>query len=220
VCDASVWKALPSCAGQTLCDTRPGPTQGSCQEPVPVCIGKNPGDTFCDGGDAVECGPDLVTSTSTTCPYVCVDGGCVGECLPGATDCAQSTPRTCEATGAWLEGAVCAYVCDAGACGGSCVPGARQCNGATPEECDDAGARQSESAFGVWGGHYARLHAPGCVAQVGRKRQGRERAARVAPKSAHEWRRWRRVERRMNRQDATTQKSRVNPTLAAEDLTA
>lgn len=140
-CDPTTmkWGALQSCSGNQICDTTPGPNQGSCQDPVAICIGHQPGDALCDGKKQVICGPDLVTSTEVDCPVVCLHGSCVGTCTPGAVQCNGITPQTCAADGAWQDGAPCAYVCDAGVCTGTCAPGSKQCAMLVPQTCDAKG---------------------------------------------------------------------------------
>jgi formylglycine-generating enzyme required for sulfatase activity len=139
---SGLWEALQSCSGQQLCDTRVGSTQGSCQDPVAVCVGRNPGDKVCEGLQSVTCGPDLVTSTQTFCQYACVAGSCEGTCAPGDVRCEGQLPQTCDTEGAWQSGAPCTYACASGKCTGECVPGTSQCDGNTPQSCDTAGAWQ------------------------------------------------------------------------------
>ena len=102
-CDpkSKTWVLVPSCSGQQLCDTNPGPNQGSCQDPVAVCAGKKPGEKVCDVQKLQTCGPDLVTSTSETCTFVCTNGACDGECKPGEKSCDVLVPKTCSSLGKW-----------------------------------------------------------------------------------------------------------------------
>jgi formylglycine-generating enzyme len=121
ICDPGnkVWTALQSCEGEQLCDTTAGARQASCLDPVPICIGKKPGDRVCDGLKAIDCGPDLVTSTETTCQYGCSDGGCMGVCAPGDKQCSGQVPQSCDANGQWQSEAPCGGVtpvCSAGRC--------------------------------------------------------------------------------------------------------
>jgi formylglycine-generating enzyme required for sulfatase activity len=140
-CDAKslVWIALQSCSGNQICTTEAGPNQGSCQDPVKACVGKQPGDKVCDGITQVVCGPDLVTSEQTACPVVCVNGACTGQCTPGTKQCTDLVPQTCNTEGAWVDGPACAYACSAGACTGVCAPNAKQCSGNIPQNCDASG---------------------------------------------------------------------------------
>jgi formylglycine-generating enzyme len=139
ICDGK-WTAFQSCSGKQLCDTGDGPNRGSCQDPVPECIGKDPGDRFCDDRDAVACGPDLLTSIRTACDYGCADGACAGSCESGSGRCSGPLPELCSPEGDWQPaGADCPFLCADGQCTGECQPLARRCNGSYAEECDDSG---------------------------------------------------------------------------------
>jgi len=138
ICDPKTleWSALQSCSGNQLCDTSIGVNQGSCQDPIALCVGKQPGDKVCDGTDSMMCGPDLVTVTTTTCQYACQDGECLGACAPGSRKCNGNTPQVCTSGGQWQGEAPCAYVCtDQGLCAGECTPNDKQCDGNTPRVC-------------------------------------------------------------------------------------
>jgi formylglycine-generating enzyme required for sulfatase activity len=145
ICDPKTltWGALQSCSGNLLCDTTPGTNQGTCQEPVPACVGKQPGDKLCDGLKAIVCGPDLLTAQETLCTNACKDGACVGSCQPGARRCTAMTPELCDENGVWSAEAPCTYLCTGdGQCSGNCTPGLKQCNGLTPQICDTSGEWQ------------------------------------------------------------------------------
>ncbi len=149
VCDpgSGKWTALQSCSGQQLCDTRVGATQGSCQEPAPPCLGKAPGDKVCQTGASVECGPDLLTTSTTACPFACAAGACVGSCTPGTRRCTGATPEVCDAKGSWKGEAPCAYVCTgSGQCTGECTPDAKECADNAPRSCDANGTWQTSAA--------------------------------------------------------------------------
>jgi len=77
ICNGTKWIPNGTCSGARLCDTAPGPNQGSCSDPVAVCVGRTPGDLVCDGTKQVTCGPDLVTASSFQCPKACSQGACV-----------------------------------------------------------------------------------------------------------------------------------------------
>lgn len=145
VCDPTKmeWAVATVCSGNLLCDTTAGPNQGSCQEPILLCIGKKGGDKFCDGNKLIECGPDLVTSTESECEFACVDGSCSGTCKDGDKRCSTLVPQTCGAEGSWLDGAPCTFVCDQGSCIGVCAPGTKQCSGNIPRVCDAKGSWQN-----------------------------------------------------------------------------
>lgn len=140
-CDpvTGVWQALQSCSGSMLCDTQPGPNQGSCQEPEPMCIGLEPGATICEGYALVTCGPDLITAAREDCPAACENGACVGSCRAGAARCEGLVPQECDATGEYQDGAPCPFVCEDGKCTGLCKPGDGRCDGDVPQTCDSSG---------------------------------------------------------------------------------
>jgi len=119
LCDGTKWTSLGTCSGQQLCDTAPGPTQGSCRDQIPACVGKQPGALVCEGDSLLTCGPDLVSATSENCPFVCSSGACVGECKNGEKRCDGDTPQICDPAGQWLSGLPCGNGCAAGVCCGS-----------------------------------------------------------------------------------------------------
>jgi sulfatase modifying factor 1 len=138
------WGVATVCSGNLLCDTTVGGKQGSCQEPVGLCIGKQPGAKVCDGLKSVQCGPDLVTSTETTCQYACVAGECTGVCAPGSKQCSGNLLQTCSASGQWDAGTACTSptpVCSAGQCiaastaGPSCTGLAATCGASGTDSC-------------------------------------------------------------------------------------
>ncbi|MBN1607373.1 MAG: hypothetical protein JW940_12115 [Polyangiaceae bacterium] len=72
------WEPFETCPVGQYCDTRPGETLGSCQDPHRDCVDQEPGYRFCQDGDVYACGPDaLTTSRVEDCEY-CSEG----ECLP------------------------------------------------------------------------------------------------------------------------------------------
>ena len=147
-CDpgTGTWTALQACPGHQLCDSLPGPNQGTCQDPVAACVGLTPGATVCEGTLQITCGPDLVTSTQVQCEHACENGACTGTCQPGSRSCSGDTPRVCRTNGTWQEEAPCAYVCTGqGACTGECKPGEKQCDGKTPQACNGSGTWESQS---------------------------------------------------------------------------
>ena len=133
------WEVLTVCSGNQLCDTRVGANQGSCQDPIPDCIGKKPGDKLCQGRALVECGADLLTVTQSDCEFACTAGACSGACVPAEKKCVGTAPQTCDANGAWQDDAPCTFACALGKCTGECVPHALRCQGKVPEACDDTG---------------------------------------------------------------------------------
>jgi len=99
LCDGTKWVSNGVCPDQKLCDTRPGPTLGSCQDPDPRCIGRSPGETYCDGATRITCGPDLLDGKASTCASAehCKQG--TGDkcamCLDGAFRCKGPVLETC-----------------------------------------------------------------------------------------------------------------------------
>ena len=120
-----------------------------------VCTGPNPGHpdtavgTACilaSTGDAgvADASDDADASAASG---LCNGAGVCGVCMPGAVDCSGTTPRTCEASGAWKAGDACPFVCTgAGQCAGVCVPGATYCQGIQPRVCDASGQWQPNGA--------------------------------------------------------------------------
>jgi len=101
LCDGGVWKSNGVCPGAQICDTRPGPTAGSCQDPDPKCVGKKPNESFCEGAVRRTCGPDLLSSTIETCTSAdhCAQGTgphCA-KCLTGKFLCAGAVLKKCKA---------------------------------------------------------------------------------------------------------------------------
>ena len=116
LCDGTKWTVLGTCSGTQLCDTQPGPTQGSCKDQIPACLGQQPGALACEGTKLYTCGPDLVTATSLDCPFVCVAGACAGVCKTGEVKCENGNQQVCDATGQWSAGDVCSHGCAGGYC--------------------------------------------------------------------------------------------------------
>src|SRR5262245_43872046 len=56
--------------------------------------------TACNGRDLLECNNGAFVR-QTTCPYVCMNGACVGMCLPGDTKCEAGRAFTCKIDGTW-----------------------------------------------------------------------------------------------------------------------
>jgi hypothetical protein len=80
------------------CDTRPGETLGSCQEPVAECVGKTPGALLCQQNDVYACGVDALTTEFVgDCPELCDAGQCapIGACPTGTNwiKCSQDCPE-------------------------------------------------------------------------------------------------------------------------------
>jgi hypothetical protein len=106
LCGASgQWVANGTCSGSMLCDSEPGTSAGTCQEPLPECAGM-PGAETCDStGTAIEtCGPDTVSATTMPCPMampICngSPAQCV-VCLDLQGHCDGQQPQVCM-NGVW-----------------------------------------------------------------------------------------------------------------------
>src|SRR5882672_4697662 len=103
-------------------------------------------DVSCSEGTKICQGQAVLTCTggawrqSNPCTFACVDGSCVGYCVPRTKGCLGSTLVTCTSNGLWDSGVPCtSSVCiggpgtDAGPaqCLGDCVPGTTQCAGSS-----------------------------------------------------------------------------------------
>jgi hypothetical protein len=82
ICGASgTWEVNETCPGTQICDTRPGLTQGTCQDQHPDCIDHEPGYRFCVDNNVHECGPDNLDQPEVEqCTGACEDGVCYNEC--------------------------------------------------------------------------------------------------------------------------------------------
>jgi formylglycine-generating enzyme len=153
-CDGTSWVSNGVCPGEQRCDTRPGATLGTCQDPVPLCVGQAPGAHLCDGSRQTECGPDLVSVTSVDCPFVCSAGNCAGECKPGDKQCSGTSVQTCQSSGEWDTGAACpssAPLCQNAQCVG------RSCDGVAPT-CGPSGNATCCASSLVGGGKFYRSY--------------------------------------------------------------
>jgi len=145
ICDGGVWKTNGVCPGAQICDTRPGPTAGSCQDPDPACIGKKANESFCDGAVRRTCGPDLLSSTTETCASSdhCLQGtgAHCAKCLDGKFVCEGAALEKCKSDRsgyATVETCASAALCvDAS---GKCLPpacavGDFRCDGDVLQTC-------------------------------------------------------------------------------------
>ena len=130
MCDGAKWVPNGACSGSLLCDTTPGPTRGTCVAPIANCANQQPGYAYCTSNTKVTCGPDLLTVSGDTCPFICSAGQCTGECVPSSRDCNGQIPLSCATNATWLSGTACAGDCNKGTCcsasaptncGGTCV---------------------------------------------------------------------------------------------------
>jgi hypothetical protein len=99
-----------------------GSTQGTCVQPISNCASQQPGYSYCTSNTKVTCGPDLLTVSGATCPFVCTSGQCGGECVPSSVDCDGKTPISCANNGLWLHGTTCTGDCNKGTCCGTSAP--------------------------------------------------------------------------------------------------
>lgn len=128
MCDGTKWVPNGACSGTLLCDTMPGPTQGTCVAPIANCANQQPGYSYCSSNTKVTCGPDLLTISGETCPFVCTAGQCTGECVPSSKDCDGQTPLSCATNATWLRGTTCTGDCNKGTCCSTSAP--TNCGGA------------------------------------------------------------------------------------------
>ncbi|HET6332787.1 MAG TPA: calcium-binding EGF-like domain-containing protein [Polyangiales bacterium] len=94
VCQAGHWTIIGVCDGNYRCNTKPGPSQGSCQPIAPLCLGKNPNDPVCDGVVRKRCDADLLGYEPFACPEY---AQCVSDPMSGVTcvdvnDCPAGNP--------------------------------------------------------------------------------------------------------------------------------
>lgn len=152
ICDGAKWVSNGVCSGAQLCSTEPGIKAGSCQDPVPGCAGKNPGDAVCVGADRRVCGPDLVTSTLETCKSAqhCAlgTGPKCAMCLDGERICDGADLKTCGSDHqSWLLVSACGSPALCNAAAGNCTPpacqpGQHRCTGDLLEKC-----KQDQTGF-------------------------------------------------------------------------
>lgn len=153
LCDGAHWVQNGVCPGSTVCDARPGPTVGSCQEPDPQCLARGAGSSYCDGAVRKTCAADLVSTTAVTCDSAArcaaATGPACGACAVGEHRCQGDTLQACNA-GAWADKQVCpagTCVADAGACAPKiCKPGEFRCNVSSLEECTSGGTEWDTKA--------------------------------------------------------------------------
>jgi len=145
LCDGGVWKSNGVCPGDQICDTRPGPTAGSCQPPDPACVGKKPNESFCEGAVRRTCGPDLISSTTETCASAdhCKQssGPHCAKCLEGKFRCTGAVLEKCNADhSAFTKVDTCATEALCVDAYGKCTPpfcavGDYRCDGDTLQTC-------------------------------------------------------------------------------------
>lgn len=67
VCQGGKWMIIGVCDGSYRCNTKPGPSLGSCQPIAALCLDKNPGDAICDGLVRKKCDADLLGYDDNAC---------------------------------------------------------------------------------------------------------------------------------------------------------
>ncbi len=143
LCDGTKWVANGTCSGQQICDTRPGSTLGSCQDPL--CA---EGDKICTGAKLQKCGPDRFSYVDeATCDTAALCHGKEGlcekpACAVGEYACFGDALVKCNAdrTLLLLDKDCPPGLCDAtaGDCR-VCTAGAKDCVGTSPRLCDATG---------------------------------------------------------------------------------
>jgi formylglycine-generating enzyme len=111
-----------------------------------LCGGASPGDRSCEGQMVRVCDVGgLGWVHEQTCEdQACIQGACVGECVPGTAKCNGNALQKCDVEGQWGASEPCQHsACVSGGCVGICEPGATKCKGNTAKTCD---------AQGQWGG--------------------------------------------------------------------
>ncbi|HPN15311.1 MAG TPA: hypothetical protein PLF71_04345, partial [bacterium] len=112
------------------------PTDAGTDEQETAPTGCQPGDKKCSGLTAQLCDSDRIWQEVETCPYVCLDGECLGECQAGDRRCDGLTPQLCSQQNKWEDQTVCEFQCLNGECVGECQPGDKKCSGLTAQLCD------------------------------------------------------------------------------------
>ena len=127
--------AAPEAAVEPESGPADAQNEPACQGDEAKCEGLTP--WVCDSGSWEE---------QVTCDFLCEQGRCLGECVPGTARCDGVTPQTCGASASWVSGEDCEFVCSSGVCEGECVPGASRCDGLMVQQCDVYGEWHDETA--------------------------------------------------------------------------
>lgn len=67
VCLNGAWSFNGTCDGDARCSLASGSMQGTCRPIAPRCLGKQPGQTLCDGRTIVHCSKDLISTSEQAC---------------------------------------------------------------------------------------------------------------------------------------------------------
>jgi hypothetical protein len=115
LCRDGRWQDAGACARTERCDSLPGPTFGSCQPMIGLCLGKQEGDAVCDGWTRRRCGTDLLRFSEDSCP---ANAHCEQR---GGVLCSCDLNHVDDGTGNCVR----SVVCPTNACmpGGRCVVG-------------------------------------------------------------------------------------------------
>jgi hypothetical protein len=138
ICQNGKWAPNGQCLPGQLCNSKHGPSQGTCAVQPSLCVGATPNQFFCsDYNTAVRCNTDLIATTyDFACMHaICSDGGCTGECGvfgpfmdgsapdgglgPGVTvdhACMGGMLRACTLSGTYDGGILCPSLCCNDAC--------------------------------------------------------------------------------------------------------
>jgi hypothetical protein len=145
ICQGGKWTPTDPCADGSLCDTSATFPTGTCKKVDPLCFGRKPGDSFCNGATRVVCGPDLVTSTAMQCPSAqhcsAVATGCAA-CLDNEFKCDAMQLSKCKADHSGFDPLkMCAVDAPCNAQAGDCTthacsPMQKRCNGDKLEQCN------------------------------------------------------------------------------------
>jgi hypothetical protein len=101
-----------------------------------------PGDKRCNGDVVQSCDTTATWQDIVSCPFLCLDGACMGRCAPGAHQCTGVVRQLCDDTGQWQDDLTCPFACVGMACAGACVPGQTQCAAGVNQVCSPAGMWQ------------------------------------------------------------------------------
>jgi len=152
ICQDGKWAVTDSCADGTLCDTTASPA-GTCKTVEPLCFGRKPGDSLCNGATRVVCGPDLVSAQTTQCPSAqhctAVATGCAA-CLDNEYQCNTTNLMKCKSDHSGFELVkTCTTDQPCNAQAGDCTthacsPMQKRCNGDRLELCN-----ADQSAFAL-----------------------------------------------------------------------
>lgn len=155
VCDGGRWANGGICGGQQLCDARTGPTKGTCQPAIDVCVSRGAGWSYCAGAVRKTCSASLLSTTDETCGSEAQCAASTGPhcpaCATGEHRCNGSTLLTCQ-KGAFVTQQECADAAScnaaAGLCGASiCTVGVYRCDGAALQKCGAGGTAWSTVAI-------------------------------------------------------------------------